>query len=266
MAEPYYPLYYNWIEDTQELNDQEKGRLIDAIVLFARGDDWQDRIKGNERYVFPLYKNQLERARRLSAVRSEAGSKGGSSTQAKNNLLKQIQANDSKTKQSSNCSSGFDNNKKNIKEEYKEKDEYIDEEEEENARARERLIDPDWKMVADAYMKQIGPLPYGYTALETLKTYVEDLHGETVVKAIEITNEKQPQDPYSFLMKILKNFDANGVDNVQKVEAYLVERERRKANNAKRMGNGGYGGQQEARTDTEPVPGSWEATLASTFL
>ena len=34
MAEPYYTLYFNWIEDTQELNDQEKGRLIDAIVLY----------------------------------------------------------------------------------------------------------------------------------------------------------------------------------------------------------------------------------------
>jgi len=128
MAEPYYPLYFNWIEDTQELNDQEKGRLIDAIVLYARGDDWKDRIKGNERYVFPIYQNQLERARRLSAVRAEAGAKGGIQTQASASRRKQTEANTSNLKQTEASSSKRNNNKNNNKEEY------IEDEEEKRAR------------------------------------------------------------------------------------------------------------------------------------
>lgn len=240
MAEPYYPLYFNWIEDTQELNDQEKGRLIDAIVLYARGDDWQDRIKGNERYVFPIYRNQLERARRISAVRAEAGAKGGNQNQANNSKLKQAEpnrskqkqteANDSKVKQSENESSKIPNIKEEDKEEDKEKDIYEEEEEE---RARARLIDPDWKMVADAYQREIGMLPMG-TALDVLTSYVDDLGGDVVCKAIEITNQKTPDNPHQFLIAILKNFEKNGIDSREKAEAYLKDRERRKNQNGQR--------------------------------
>ena len=52
----YVPVFFDWVEVTGELNAQEKGRLIDAIVLYARGGDWQEQIKGNERYLFPAFK------------------------------------------------------------------------------------------------------------------------------------------------------------------------------------------------------------------
>ena len=70
MAEKYVPIFFDWIEATQELNDQEKGRLIDAIVLYARGGDWQDRIKGNERYAFPVFRLQVDRAKDISSIRA----------------------------------------------------------------------------------------------------------------------------------------------------------------------------------------------------
>ena len=60
MAE-YIPIFLDWIDATQELNAQEKGRLIDALVLYARGEDWQDLIRGNERYVFPSFRGQIDR-------------------------------------------------------------------------------------------------------------------------------------------------------------------------------------------------------------
>ena len=47
MAQPYDPLCFTWIEDTRELSDDEKGRLTDAIVLDAHGEDWQDRNQDN---------------------------------------------------------------------------------------------------------------------------------------------------------------------------------------------------------------------------
>ena len=105
-------------------------------------------------------------------------------------------------------------------------------EEDEEERARARLIDPDWKMVADAYQAQIGMLPMG-NALDVLTSYVDDLHGETVVKAIEITNEKTPDNPHQFLIAILKNFEKNGIDSREKAEAYLKDRERRIANDSR---------------------------------
>lgn len=72
MADKYVPIFYDWPEATQELNDQEKGRLIDALVIYARGGDWQERIKGNERYAFPMFRLQIDRAKNISSIRATA--------------------------------------------------------------------------------------------------------------------------------------------------------------------------------------------------
>lgn len=68
----YVPIFFDWVEVTGELNAQEKGRLIDAIVLYAQGGDWQEQIKGNERYLFPAFKKQIDRANEISDVRATA--------------------------------------------------------------------------------------------------------------------------------------------------------------------------------------------------
>ena len=97
MALEYVPVFWDWIEVTGELNDQEKGRLIDAMVMYSRGGDWQDRIKGNERYLFPAFQQQINRARKLSDKRSYAGAIGGKQNRANESKPKQMQANESKT-------------------------------------------------------------------------------------------------------------------------------------------------------------------------
>lgn len=99
MALEYVPVFWDWIEVTGELNDQEKGRLIDAMVMYSRGGDWQDRIKGNERYLFPAFRQQIERARTMSEKRADAGSTGGKQTQANASKAEQNKANASKRKQ-----------------------------------------------------------------------------------------------------------------------------------------------------------------------
>ena len=97
MAESYVPIFFDWTEVTEELNAQEKGRLIDAIVQYARGGDWQDQIKGNERYVFPTFQMQIERARAVSQNRAASGSTGGKQSQANRSKTKQTEANASKS-------------------------------------------------------------------------------------------------------------------------------------------------------------------------
>lgn len=92
MAKKYVPIFYDWTEVTKELNAQEKGRLIDAIVLYAQGGDWQEQIKGNERYLFPAFKQQIDRANDISETKAANGSKGGKQTQANASKPKQTQA------------------------------------------------------------------------------------------------------------------------------------------------------------------------------
>lgn len=95
MAKEYVPIFFDWMQVTEELNDQEKGRLIDAIVLYAAGGDWQDRIKGNERYLFPAFREQINRSNQISEARSIAGSKP-KQTETKSNKPEQTVTNGTK--------------------------------------------------------------------------------------------------------------------------------------------------------------------------
>lgn len=84
----YVPVFYDWPEVTDTLSAQEKGRLIDAIVIYARGgSDWQDLLKGNEKFVFPTFREQINRVRQEQGVRAETsranGQKGGRPRKAK---------------------------------------------------------------------------------------------------------------------------------------------------------------------------------------
>ena len=134
MARGFVPIFYDWTKVTEELDDQEKGRLIDAVVLFASGGDWQERIKGNERYLFPAFKEQINRSVELSDIRSAA----------RKNKTEQNLQNVSKQNKIANKE----------KEEEEEKNE---EEKKENGKARSRapFAPPTVEMVAE-YCRERG--------------------------------------------------------------------------------------------------------------
>jgi len=82
MGKGYVPVFYDWLEVTEALNAEEKGRLIDAIVMYARGDDYSGMIQGNERFLFPAFKQQIDRSAEISEARSRAGGTRRESTMA----------------------------------------------------------------------------------------------------------------------------------------------------------------------------------------
>ena len=57
----YIMLYLDWFEKTEELTNEEKGRLIDALVAYAKGNDHKQFLKGNEKYLFGTFKAQIDR-------------------------------------------------------------------------------------------------------------------------------------------------------------------------------------------------------------
>ena len=73
----YIPLYLDWMASTDGLSAQEKGRLVDAMVLYATGEDWQDQIKGNEKFVFNVIRGQIDRHLKKMKANKENGSLGG---------------------------------------------------------------------------------------------------------------------------------------------------------------------------------------------
>lgn len=89
MEMSYVKVYQDWTKVTSKLKDAEKGRLIDAVVLYATsGIDTSDQLSGNEQYLFPMFQAYIDRDRQALEDyikrQSENGSKGGRPKKPKN--------------------------------------------------------------------------------------------------------------------------------------------------------------------------------------
>ena len=93
MGKEFLPLFLDFNETTQDLNDEQCGRLVRALVDYANGRERE--ISGMELLAFRFLKGSIDRNEKLSAIRSKAGLKGGRPKSNEN----QMKANESKTNQ-----------------------------------------------------------------------------------------------------------------------------------------------------------------------
>ena len=118
MAKEYVPIFFDWIENTQDLTAEEKGNLIDAVILYASGQEYEHLLTGGCRIAFRFLKGQVDRNSSISEARAKAGA----------SKKEQTESNENKTEQ---------NTTKSPKEKEKEK-----EEEKENKKDNVRFTPP----------------------------------------------------------------------------------------------------------------------------
>lgn len=109
MGKEFLPLFLDFNETTQDLTDEQCGRLVRALVDYANGKDRE--LHGMELMAFRFLKGTIDRNARLSAIRSEAGSKGGR-PKANESKTNQTKPNESKGKQNA-INNDNDNDKDN---------------------------------------------------------------------------------------------------------------------------------------------------------
>lgn len=77
----YIKLFFSFSEETSALTDAEIGRIIRQMLAYAESGDTDSILEGNERFLFPVYKSQIDRdVERYSAVseqRAASGRAGG---------------------------------------------------------------------------------------------------------------------------------------------------------------------------------------------
>ena len=74
MAREYVPIFFDWLETTQDLTAEEKGNLIDAVVSYASGQEYEHLLTGGCKIAFRFLKGQVDRNAAISDARSKAGS------------------------------------------------------------------------------------------------------------------------------------------------------------------------------------------------
>lgn len=60
MAREYFPAYHSYLESMEALTDDERGRLFTACLLYSKTGE-APQLSGNERYVFPSFRAQIDR-------------------------------------------------------------------------------------------------------------------------------------------------------------------------------------------------------------
>lgn len=69
-------VYFSFEEDAQALNDSEKSRLLLAMLRYAV-DGTESNLTGNERFLFPVFRAQIDRDIENYEIKVNNGSKGG---------------------------------------------------------------------------------------------------------------------------------------------------------------------------------------------
>lgn len=88
----YIKLFIDYLDAIEPLGDAERGRLFTSLLTYARTGE-VPQLGGNERFLFPMMRAQIDRDNAamagLSEARSEAGRKGAEAKQANATLAKQ---------------------------------------------------------------------------------------------------------------------------------------------------------------------------------
>ena len=88
----YIKLFVDYLDAIEPLGDAERGRLFTSLLEYARTGE-APQLGGNERFLFPMMRAQIDRDNAamagLSAARSRAGKSGVEAKQANAKLAKQ---------------------------------------------------------------------------------------------------------------------------------------------------------------------------------
>ena len=74
VGKEYIPIFLDFNETTQDLTDEECGRLIRAIVDYANDNDYEKRLTGSEMIAFRFLKGLVDRNAAISEKRAQARS------------------------------------------------------------------------------------------------------------------------------------------------------------------------------------------------
>jgi len=135
----YIKIFVDYLDAIEPLGDAERGRLFTALLEYARSGE-VPQLGGNERFLFPMMKAQLDRDAATSADLSEKRAAAGSKSKQTKQLLA-YEANDS------NCTQ----DKEEDKEEDKEKDK-------DEKRTRARFVPPTLEEVTEYVVQRNSPV------------------------------------------------------------------------------------------------------------
>lgn len=98
MAKGYVPVFFDWLDTTQDLSAEEKGNLIDAVVSYAAGLEYEHMLNGATKIAFRFLKGQVDRNAAIADVRRQAREGKTNNNKKEQNTSKEINNKNNKNK------------------------------------------------------------------------------------------------------------------------------------------------------------------------
>ena len=192
----YIKLFLDYLDAVEPLGDAERGRLFTALMQYARTGE-APQLGGNERFLFPMMRAQIDRdeaaEKEISESRSEAGKKGAKARANKSKKSKQ-------NKQMPDLLSKSSYNKDKDDDKDKDKDDGKD-----NTPAR----DPAVAAVMSAYLDKINP-QLSERSRDELAGFVQAMGAEVCLRAIDTALDARKAN-WPYVRAILQAKQASGV-------------------------------------------------------
>lgn len=246
----YIKLFLDYLDALEQLSDAERGRLFTALLEYGRTGE-APRLNGNERFIFPMMRAQIDRDfaawrekdESLHEDRVNAGRKGGQARASKGKQNEANQANASKGKHKTKTT---DKDKDNgLLTTDDDKDNRLSPGVSATAdglsSSSSSPYDSDFGKVMSALLDFIPEAPQ--SALEKLKAYYETCGRDVCLRAIDVARGERKAS-WAFIEGILRNKSAAGIRSLADWDRSEEER-RRNRNGEYAYGNdsaSGYAG------------------------
>ena len=227
MLRPYFCAYHSYLENMELLNSEERGRLFTALLEYSK-DGTLIPLTGNERFVFPGIRSQIDRDKeqwkKTDEQQASYGRKGGrprrkppDGENEKATLLNDADKKGGFSEKGSLFSKSLEKEKKKDKE--KDKD---------NISSSTATAESDISACVQAYEQNIGPI--ARAAFDDISRQLADLPADLICEAIgeAALNNKRS---WNYVKAILKRCREQ---NILSVDAYRAEKENHAATAAAR--------------------------------
>ena len=203
----YFCAYHSLLESMEPLNDAERGRLFTACLTYSKTGEVLE-LRGNERFVFPGVRGQIDRDREKYEKKcnqnSENGKRGGrpkKSEKSERFLEKAKKAN------------GF------LKSQGKEKGK---ENEEENIAASAAICAHAREAAAwEAFCENSLPSHQTPAALQAIRDWCDIAGDDLVIGAIEHVGRTVGKKPWGYIEKPLREWHEAGLKTADDISAYV---------------------------------------------
>lgn len=215
MLRPYFCAYHSYLENMELLNSEERGRLFTALLEYSK-DGTLIPLTGNERFVFPGIRSQIDRDKaqweQIDNVKTANGRKGGRPKKAETEKANGLGENLKNQQVISVSKKSLEKEKKKEKKKDKEKDK-------DNIFSSTATAEADISACVQAYEQNIGPI--ARAAFDDISRQLADLPADLICEAIgeAALNNKRS---WNYVKAILKRCREQ---NILSVDAYRAEKE-----------------------------------------